>query len=120
MSIYQDIILEYYRNPRNVGHLKSATNQTSLKNPLCGDTIEMEIVEKDGVVQEIAYTGSGCAISQASASMLTDFVKGKTKDEIKKIDKDVITDMLGIELSPNRLKCALLSLEALHILVQDK
>ena len=120
MSIYQDIILEYYRNPRNFGHLKSATNQTSLKNPLCGDTIEMEIVEKDGVVQEIAYTGSGCAISQASASMLTDFVKGKTKDEIKKIDKEVITDMLGIELSPNRLKCALLSLEALHILVQDK
>ncbi len=113
MSIYQDVILEYYRNPRNFGHLKHHTAKVSVNNPLCGDTIQMELAINDGIVTDIAYSGTGCAISQASASMLTEQVKGKSKESLENLDKDFVLGMLGIELSPNRLKCALLSLEAL-------
>lgn len=113
MSIYQEIILDHYRNPRNKGKLDKASGTIALSNPLCGDEIEMQIKEENGVIIEAAFSGKGCAISQASSSMLTEYVKGKTKEELKKIDKDVITEMLGIELSPNRLKCALLPMEAL-------
>ena len=113
MSIYQDIILDHYRNPRNYGHLKDAGNHIKVANPMCGDVIEMDIKEQNGVITEVAFSGQGCAISQAAASMVTEYAKGKSKDEIKKLDKNFIVDLLGIELSPNRLKCALLSIEAL-------
>ena len=118
-SIYQDIILDHYRNPRNHGHLNNPTRRTDINNPVCGDMLSFEIREENGVVKEIAFTGTGCAISQASASMVTEFVKGKTNDEIKKLDKNTVLEMLGIELSPNRIKCALLSLEALHKLLEQ-
>lgn len=114
MSIYQDIILDHYRNPRNAGTLKDATNHIKVSNPLCGDMIEMHIQEKDGTIDNIMFSGQGCAISQATASMVTEYAKGKSKEEIKKLDKDFILELLGIQLSPNRLKCALLSLEALQ------
>lgn len=113
MSIYQDIILDHYRNPRNIGTIKNPTNHIKVSNPLCGDMIEMDIEEKEGTIHEIKFSGQGCAISQAAASMITEYAKGKSKEEIQKLDKDFVQDMLGIQLSPNRLKCALLSLEAL-------
>jgi nitrogen fixation NifU-like protein len=113
MSIYQELILDHYHNPKNFGRLKNPSQTISVHNPLCGDTIEMQIKEKSGVVEEIAYSGEGCAISQASASMLTEYAKGKDIYELKKLTPEFIISMLGIELSPNRLKCALLSLEAL-------
>lgn len=113
MSIYQDIILDHYRNPRNTGTIKNPTDHIKVSNPLCGDVIEMDIAEKEGVIQDIKFAGQGCAISQAAASMITEYAKGKTKEDVKKLDKDFMLDMLGITLSPNRLKCALLSLEAL-------
>lgn len=114
MSIYGDIILDHYRNPRNQGNLECPTCSVDLNNPLCGDKIHMEVKQENGIVTDIAFTGQGCAISMASASMVTEYAKGKTKEEIMKLDKDSILELLGIELTPNRLKCALLSLEALQ------
>lgn len=114
MSLYQDIILDHYNFPRNNGNLDHPTNSVDVNNPLCGDTIHMEVKEVNGIIEEIAYTGQGCAISMASASMLTEYVKGKFIREILLLDKDAVLRLLGIELTPNRLKCALLSLEAIH------
>lgn len=120
MSIYQDIIMDHYRFPRNKGKLDNPTNSLDLNNPLCGDKLHMEIQEKDGILQDIAYTGEGCAISMASASMLSEYVKGKTTEELFQLDKDTVLELLGIELTPNRLKCALLALEGLHkVLVKN-
>lgn len=113
MSMYQDIILDHYRNPRNFGKLEKADHTVSVSNPLCGDKISMEIIEEGDIIHNIAFSGEGCAISKAAASMLTEYVKGKSKDELRKLDKSFIMEMLGLELSPNRIKCALLSWEAL-------
>jgi nitrogen fixation NifU-like protein len=113
MSIYQEMILDHYHNPRNFGKMEHPSHSISVSNPLCGDKIEMAVKEIHGVVEDIKYSGEGCAISMASASMLTEYVKGKEVNELKKLTPEIIISMLGIELSPNRLKCALLSLEAL-------
>lgn len=112
MSIYQDIILDHYKYPRNFGTLENAST-ISLYNPLCGDQIRLDVLIKDNKIEDVRFSGKGCAISQASASMLTEKIKGKTKKELINLDKDFIIRMLGVELSPNRIKCALLSLEAL-------
>lgn len=113
MSIYQDIILDHYRNPRNKRSLQNPTASSDLRNPLCGDVIHVDVAVRDGVITDVAFEGSGCAISQASASMMTEYAKGKSNEALKKIDKDFIVGMLGLELSPTRLKCALLAWEAL-------
>lgn len=113
MSIYQDIILDHYRNPRNKRALENPTGSSDLRNPLCGDVIHVDIRMKDGIVQDIGFEGTGCAISQASASMMTEYAMGKSNEALKKIDKDFIVEMLGLSLSPTRLKCALLAWEAL-------
>ena len=117
MSIYQEIILDHYKNPRNFGNIRNPSKKTNVSNPLCGDKIEMDVLYKDKKVGEIMFSGQGCAISQASASLITEYVKGKTKEELKKLDKDFMIKMLGVELGVNRIKCALLSLEALHKLL---
>jgi len=111
--MYQEIILDHYRNPRNAGVLPDATGEISLNNPLCGDKITLTIKEDEGRIVDIGYKATGCAISVASASMLSEYILGKTKDELQKLDKDFIIELIGIELSPNRIKCALLPLEAL-------
>ncbi len=116
-SIYQEIILQHAQNPHHFGRLPSATNKIVLDNPLCGDIIQMEMEIRNKKVVDIAFTGKGCAISKASASLLTDFAKGKTIDELQKMNKESILRLLKIELGPNRLKCALLPLEALHALL---
>src|SRR3990172_2442593 len=103
-SIYQEIILEHYKNPHNFGSIKDPTKKTSVSNPLCGDDIEMEIVFKKNRVTEIKFKGKGCAISQASASILTDYALNKSKDDLKKLDKEFMIKLLGIELGPNRVK----------------
>lgn len=114
MSIYQELILDHYKNPRNFGELKNPTHTTALDNPFCGDKIRIDLLVKSGKVVEIKFSGAGCAISQASASMLTEQVKNKNVKELQKLNKSDILKMLGIELSPNRLKCALLPLEVLQ------
>jgi len=119
-DLYRDYILEHYRRPHNFGVLETPTASYEGSNPLCGDRITMMLGIRDGVVAEVAFTGRGCAISQASASLLTDEVKGKALAEVAQITPDDLLDLLGIEISPARLKCALLSLDTLeHALTES-
>jgi nitrogen fixation NifU-like protein len=113
-DLYRDYILEHYRRPHNFGVLESPTAKFEGANPLCGDRITMMLGIQDGKVAEVAFTGRGCAISQASASLLTDEVKGKSVDEVSKLTSQDLLDLIGIEISPARLKCALLSLDTLE------
>lgn len=113
-SLYQERILQHAASPHNFGRLPSATNKIVLQNPLCGDVIQMEVEVINGIVKYAMFTGKGCAISKAAASLLTDEAKGKPISELRKWDKVSMMKLLGIELGPNRLKCALLPLEALQ------
>ena len=111
-DIYREIILDYYRNPRNYGKLDNPDVVVRDSNPLCGDEIEMHIKFEDGKVKDIKFNGKGCAISQASASMLTEIVMNKGIDEVRRIGKEDILTNLGLtNLGPARIKCALLSLK---------
>jgi len=114
-DIYKDIILDYYRNPRNFGDLPNPDVRAKDSNPLCGDVIEMQLKIRDGRVEDVRFKGRGCAISQASASMLTEAIKGKTLDEIKALGKTDVLDLLGIDPGPTRIKCALLGLKVLKL-----
>jgi nitrogen fixation NifU-like protein len=116
-SIYQEVILEHYRNPKNFGKLTNATKSTTVLNPLCGDAITMTVIFKGDVLKDIKFIGQGCAISQALTSQLTEHVKNKTKKQLRKLDRAFMIKLVGIELGPNRLKCALLPLEALKKLI---
>lgn len=113
-SVYSEIILDYYRHPRNKGTLAHPQIKAKDSNPLCGDIIEMQL-ELDGndTVKDVKFDGQGCAISQASASMLTELVKGKRLDDVRAISKEDILSLIGGQLSAVRLKCALLSLKVL-------
>ncbi len=110
-DLYREIILDHYQHPHNHGTLSEPDISYEDSNPLCGDKIRIDLKVKDNIVLDVKFSGKGCAISQASASMLTDELIGKSLDEIKKIDKDFVFNMLGIPLSPTRVKCALLSLK---------
>ena len=112
-SIYREIILDHYQNPRNRGTLDPNDYTYEDSNPLCGDEVRIDIRVKDDTIGDIAFSGQGCAISQASASILMELVEGKSLDEVKQLGKEELLDELGIELSPARLKCALLSLKVL-------
>ena len=116
-DIYKDIILDYYRNPRNFGDLTSADVRAKDSNPLCGDIIEMQLKIGDGKIDDIRFKGKGCAISQASASMLTEAVKGKSLEEVKGMGKPNVLELLGIDPGPTRIKCALLGLKVLKLAV---
>ena len=115
-DLYRDEILEHYRNPHNFGTLADADATYEGSNPLCGDriTLSLRLDGGDGTVEDVAFTGRGCAISQASASMLTDEIKGKPLTEVSALTNQDVLDNLGIDISPARLKCALLSLETLR------
>jgi nitrogen fixation protein NifU and related proteins len=113
-DLYRDYILEHYRRPHNFGVLEEPTAKYEGANPLCGDRITMMLGIRDGVVADVAFTGRGCAISQASASLLTDEIKGKSVDEVARLTSADVLDLIGIEISPARLKCALLSLDTLE------
>jgi nitrogen fixation protein NifU and related proteins len=120
-DLYRDYILEHYRHPHNFGVLEAPTASYEGSNPLCGDRITMMLGIQDGVVRDVAFTGRGCAISQASASLLTDEIKGKPVAEVEKMTPEDVLDLIGIDISPARLKCALLSLDTLaHALVDDE
>ena len=112
-DLYKELIIDHYQHPHNHGTLPDATNTYEDSNPLCGDRIRMEMKIQDGIVADIKFTGKGCAISQASASMLTDEVIGKSLEELKHFDKQTVLDMLGIPLGPSRVKCALLPLKVM-------
>ena len=118
-DLYRDYILEHYRRPHNFGVLESPSASFEGANPLCGDRITMMLGIRDGIVEEVAFTGRGCAISQASASMLTDEIRGKPLDEVAKLTADDVLDLLGIEISPARLKCAMLSHDSLQHVLEE-
>ena len=114
-QFYREYILDHYKNPRNFGRIENPTLSHEEDNPLCGDVIGIDLVVKDGVVDDIKFHGRGCAISQASASLLTERIKGLSLAEARKIGKEDVLGELGIEISPARIKCALLSLKVLKV-----
>jgi nitrogen fixation protein NifU and related proteins len=113
MNLYQDHILDHYHNPRNWGQLELATHLSDVKNPTCGDALHFELQVKGEIVEGIAWTGEGCAISLASASLLSEKIVGKTISELLTFTPSTILELLGLPLSPARVKCGILSLEAL-------
>jgi len=113
-DLYREIIVDRYKNPHFKGKLDAGNISFEDENPLCGDLIRIDLrVDVEGVIREAAFDGHGCAISQAAADLLVESVIGKKVDEVKKMTKQDILDMLGIELGPVRLKCALLSLKVI-------
>ena len=118
-SVYKEEILDHYKHPRNFGELEDADIRVDANNPLCGDRLAMDLKVKDGIVQDVAFTGRGCAISQASASMLTEEMVGSPLEELAKLTREDILDNLGIEVSYARMKCALLSLGTLRLALAE-
>jgi nitrogen fixation NifU-like protein len=112
-ELQMEILLDHYQNPRNFGHLENPDIVHEEGNPACGDQIRIEIKLEDNKIADIKFTGKGCTISQASASILTEIVKGKSLDEVKNFSKEDMLNALGIPISPIRLKCALLGLKVL-------
>lgn len=113
-DLYREIIIEHYKNPSYRGHLDPHDVAFEDNNPLCGDHIRVELqVDAAGTVTDARFDGHGCAISQASADLLMESIVGKPVEAIKQLNKQDLLDLLGIELGPVRLKCALLSLKVL-------
>ena len=113
-DLYREVIIEHYKHPAYRGHLDPHDIQFEDNNPLCGDHIEITLqTAADGTVKDARFDGHGCAISQASADLLMEAIIGKPLEEIKQLKKQDILDLLGIDLGPVRLKCALLSLKVL-------
>ena len=119
-EMYKEHILEHYKHPHNFGELKGATHAHHEHNPLCGDDITVYTIIKNGKIAEVKFTGHGCAISMASASLVTDKIKGMSAEKAGKLKKEDVLGMLAIPISPVRLKCALLPLEVAQKAVQGK
>jgi nitrogen fixation NifU-like protein len=114
-QFYREYILDHYKNPRNFGRLEHPTVSHEEHNPLCGDVLGMDLLIDGDRIKDVRFHGRGCAISQASASLLTERIKGLTLDEVRAIDKADVLDELGIQISAARIKCALLSLKVLKV-----
>ncbi|MFN8660678.1 MAG: SUF system NifU family Fe-S cluster assembly protein [Thermomicrobiales bacterium] len=112
-SIYREQILDHNKNPRNKGTLENPQFTYQDVNPLCGDEIRMDVQTDGERVTDIRFSGRGCAISQAAASILTEMVDGQTLDDVKAISRDDLLDELGVPISPARMKCAMLGLKVL-------
>jgi nitrogen fixation NifU-like protein len=113
-ELYREQILEHYKRPHNWGELDAPDLTASDHNPLCGDELTVQLaIGEDGTVEDIRFSGHGCAISQAAASLSSDEVKGMKVDELLRLDRAFVLDLLGIDISATRMKCALLSLKVL-------
>ena len=116
-----EMVLDHYKNPRNSGTIDNADYSYEEGNPSCGDKIRIDLSVKDNVITDVKFTGKGCAISQASASILTEQIIGKNLTNIKDIDSTAFLKLLGVDVSPVRYKCALLGLKVLKtVLFGDK
>jgi nitrogen fixation NifU-like protein len=113
-ALYREYIIDHYKHPRNFGELEPRDVEFFDRNPLCGDELGVHVKLEDGRVADLRFHGRGCAISQASASIISDELKGRTVPEIAELDRGFVCDELGIDLSPTRLKCALLSLKVVQ------
>jgi nitrogen fixation NifU-like protein len=111
---YREYILDHYRSPRNYGKLEHPDAHAEDSNPLCGDQLAIDLLVEGDRVKEVRFQGRGCAISQASASMLSEMIEGQPVEEVAKLGKDDVLDALGIPISPARTKCAFLCLRVLH------
>lgn len=118
-SIYKEEIIDHYKNPRNYGHIDSPNIHVEANNPLCGDKLAMDLLVRDGVVEDVRFSGKGCAISQASASMLTEDMLGARLEDLARTTRQDILDNLGIEVSYARIKCAMLSLGLLRLALAE-
>ncbi len=115
LEMYQQNILDHYKHPRNMRVLNGAQLHARATNPLCGDELEFYInFDQNESVSEVTFSGRGCTISQASASMLTEKLHGMTKNAVEQLAASDILTMLGVEVNPARMKCATLSLEAVQ------
>lgn len=111
-DMYKEHILELYKSPSNFGELKNKNHEATEYNTTCGDEITMQLLVKNGLVKDVKFNGTGCVISLVSASMLTDKIKGLSLQQVKKLTKEDILKMLGVNITPGRIKCAMLGLEA--------
>jgi nitrogen fixation NifU-like protein len=113
-ELYREQILEHYKRPHNWGEMESPDLQAEDHNPLCGDELKVMLrVDAGGTIEDIRFAGHGCAISQAAASLTSDEVKGMKVDDLLKLDREFVLELLGIDISATRMKCALLSLKVL-------
>ncbi len=113
-ALYREEILEHYKRPHNFGSIEAPDREFLDTNPLCGDELRVMLkLDDDGVVEDLRFEGRGCAISQASASMISDEIKGMQIDDVARLDRSSVLDLLGIDISATRMKCALLSLKVL-------
>ena len=125
MDLYRQLILDHYKHPRNFGHLDGMDVKSEELNPSCGDRVGIEIKVKVNsqvpmVIDDIRFYGEGCAIDQASASMLTEKVKGMPVDDVQKLQLSDIESLLGTTLTPSRVKCALLPLEVIQKAIRNE
>ena len=113
-DLYRENILQHYKNPHHWGELEDPDLEADDLNPLCGDELKVQLkVDDEGKVADVRFSGHGCAISQASASMTSDEIVGMPVEELLKLDRSFVLDLLGIDISATRMKCALLSLKVL-------
>ena len=113
-ELYREYILEHYKHPHNWGELDHPDLEAEDLNPLCGDQLKVQLaVDESGKITDIAFSGHGCAISQAAASMSSDEIRGMQVEDLLKLDRSFVLDLLGIDISATRMKCALLSLKVL-------
>ncbi len=117
-ALYRDAILDHSKHPHHFGTLKDATHEARLENTLCGDEVTMQLKVKKGKVAEVAFSGRGCAITTAAASMLTDAAAGKPLSSVRKMSTKDIDKLLGVKVGPAREKCAYLGLETLKKAVE--
>jgi nitrogen fixation NifU-like protein len=116
-SLYREVILDHYKNPRGHGVIEGADAEAEGQNPLCGDEVSIYVAfgEDGETIDEVKFSGRGCAISQAATSMLMEMTKGRTADEVAALDKDELLAEIGVPLTPVRLKCAMLGLTTLKV-----
>jgi nitrogen fixation NifU-like protein len=113
-QLYREYILEHYKHPHNWGELESPDLEAHDLNPLCGDELKVQLaIGADGTITDVAFSGHGCAISQAAASMISDEVHGMKVEQLMSLDRSSILDLLGIDISATRMKCAMLALKVL-------
>ena len=114
-SLYREVILDHYKNPRGHGVIADADAEAEGQNPLCGDEVSIAVAFDGDTIADVKFQGRGCAISQAATSMLMDMVKGRTAQEVASMSRDELLEEVGIPLTPVRLKCALLGLGVLKV-----
>jgi nitrogen fixation NifU-like protein len=119
-ELYREIILDHYHNPQHRGRIHAASLEAAEANPLCGDTLSMQLIIEQSKVTSVVWEGQGCAISQAAADMLADELIGMTVEEARRVDAKTMLELLGIDPGPARMKCALLALATVEKAIGEK